>query len=403
MAHRIVALTPRSNSGPVPGDSESGNTAVYWPLPYMSRSYVARLICIVSLVVVGVCAQAQKLKELASIGGVRENQLLGYGLVVGLDGSGDQTTQTPFTVQSIINMLTQLGVQLPTATSLQLKNVAAVTVTASMPPYSRVGQPIDVTVSSIGNAKSLRGGTLLMSPLKGADGQVYAIAQGNLVVAGAGAAAGGSSTQINQLAVGRIPGGATVEREVPSAVGQGDFVMLALNEADFGTATRVAQALNSALGATTARALDARTIQVRAPQDSDARVAFMARLEDVSVIPAESVAKVIINARTGSVVMNQAVTLEPCAISHGNLTVTIVAKNEVSQPNALSRGKTAKVENATVDIKTEKGGVTMVPRSANLNEVVRALNQIGATPQDLLAILQAMKAAGSLKAELEII
>jgi flagellar P-ring protein precursor FlgI len=349
------------------------------------------------------CASAQRLKELATVAGVRDNPLLGYGLVVGLDGSGDQTTQTPFTVQSVINMLTQLGVQLPASTSLQLKNVAAVTVTASIPAFSHSGQAIDVTVSSIGNAKSLRGGTLLMSPLKGADGQVYAIAQGNLVVAGAGGAAGGSSTVVNQLAVGRIPNGATIEREVPSSMGQGDFVTLSLNDADFGTANKVVVALNGALGSGTAHAKDARTIEVKAPQDPDARVAFMAKLEDISVTPSEDIAKVIINARTGSVVMNHAVTLDACAISHGNLTVTISAKNEVSQPNALSKGKTTPVENATVDVKSEKGQVTMVPKSASLNEVVRALNQIGATPQDLLAILQAMKAAGSLKAELEVI
>ncbi|GAB3265808.1 flagellar basal body P-ring protein FlgI [Chitinimonas naiadis] len=369
----------------------------------MTFARTVRLIACVLLISGSGAVYAQRIKELASIGGVRSNQLIGYGLVVGLDGSGDQTTQTPFTVQSVINMLTQLGVTMPPGTNLQLKNVAAVTVTASMPAFSRAGQAIDVTVSSIGNAKSLRGGTLLMSPLKGADGQVYAIAQGNLVVAGAGASAAGSSTQVNQLAVGRIPNGATVEREVPGGVGQGEFITLSLNDADFSTASKVAQAVNAGMGATTARALDARTIQVKAPQDPDARVSFMAKLENLTVTPSDATAKVIINARTGSVVMNKAVTLEPCAISHGNLTVTISAKNDVSQPNALSGGKTKPVQNATVDIKAEKGGVTAVPKSASLNEVVRALNQIGATPQDLLAILQAMKSAGALQAELEVI
>ncbi|WP_308447336.1 flagellar basal body P-ring protein FlgI [Parachitinimonas caeni] len=346
---------------------------------------------------------AQKLKELVSVGGVRPNQLVGYGLVVGLDGSGDQTTQTPFTVQSVISMLNQLGVQLPPSTNLQLKNVAAVTLTATLPPFSRPGQAIDITVSSIGNAKSLRGGTLLMSPLKGADGQIYAIAQGNVIVAGAGAAAGGSSTQVNQLSVGRIPNGATVEREVPGGIGQGEYIQLALNQADFSTAARITQIINAALGGGLARALDSRTIQVKAPQDSDARVAFLARLENLTVTPEPSLPKIIVNARTGSVVMNQAVTLEPCAISHGNLTVTIAATNQVSQPAPASGGSTAPVQNAEVSVKAEKGGVTVLPRSTSLNEVVRALNQIGATPQDLLAILQAMKAAGALKAELEII
>lgn len=369
----------------------------------MIRHRAARLILCLSLIFSGLAARADSLKDLVSIGGVRENQLIGYGLVVGLDGSGDQTTQTPFTVQSIINMLTQLGVQLPAATNLQLKNVAAVSVTASLPPYSRQGQTIDVVVSSIGNAKSLRGGTLLMSPLKGVDGQIYAVAQGNVVVAGSGAAAAGSSTQTNQLAVGRVPSGATVEREVPGGVGQGDTVTLALNDADFATASRVVSAVNSTMGANTARALDARTVQVHAPQDPDARVSFMAKLEGIQVTPAEASPKVIINARTGSVVMNKSVSLDPCAISHGNLTVTISAKNEVSQPNSRSQGKTAPVQNATVEVKSEKGGVTTVPKSTSLNDVVRALNQIGATPQDLLAILQAMKAAGSLKADLEVI
>ncbi|MFC4157756.1 flagellar basal body P-ring protein FlgI [Chitinimonas lacunae] len=323
---------------------------------------------------------------------MRVNQLVGYGLVVGLDGSGDQTTQTPFTVQSIINMLTQLGVQLPTGTNLQLKNVAAVSVTATLPPYSRPGQTVDVTVSSIGNAKSLRGGTLLISPLKGLDGQVYAIAQGNVVVASpGGAGGGGGGQQANPLAVGRVPGGATVEREVPGGVGQGDYVTLALNEADFSLANRVVQAINTGMGSGVARALDARAIQVRAPQDPDARVAFMARLENLDIKPGEAPAKVIVNARTGSVVMNQAVKLEPCAISHGSLSVTI---------NPPSGGQAPAAE---VSAQTSKGAVTTVPKSASLNEVVRALNQIGATPQDLLAILQALKAAGALRAELEII
>lgn len=362
---------------------------------------VVRLI-VVSLLVIfgGSPAFAQKIKELVSVGGVRPNQLIGYGIVVGLDGTGDQM---PFTVQSVVNMLTQLGVQLPAGTNLSLKNVAAATVTATLPPFSRVGQQLDVTVSSMGNAKSLRGGTLLMSPLKGADGQVYAMAQGNVIVAGAGASAGGSSTQINQLSVGRVPNGATVEREVPGGVGEGEYIMLALNDADFSMASKLAQTINASMGATSARALDARTVQVKAPQDPDARVSFMAKMENLTLATTDANPKVIINARTGSVVMNKSVVLEPCAISHGNLTVTISAKNEVSQPAPLSGGKTAPVKNADIEIKSDKGGVTSLPRSASLNDVVRALNQIGATPQDLLAILQAMKSAGALKAELEVI
>ena len=360
-----------------------------------------RRILILLMLVSGL-AHAEKLKELTSFAGVRDNQLVGYGLVVGLDGSGDQTTQTPFTVQSVVNMLTNMGVQVPTGGNLQLKNVAAVTVTATLPAFARPGQPIDVTISSIGNAKSLRGGTLLMSPLKGADNQVYAMAQGNVVVAGAGASAGGSSTTINQLATGRIPNGATVERAVPSQLGNGEFVQLELLSTDFTTAHRVVDAINSRYGAIAA-ALDGRVIQVRAPQEPNQRVAFLAGLEGLDVIPAQMSPKVIINARTGSVVMNQGVTVDPCAIAHGNLTVTITTDNTVSQPNALAAGKTKVVQNSEIMIQADKGPVVRLPKATSLRDVVRALNAVGATPQDLLAILQAMKVAGSLKAELEII
>ncbi|QZA78426.1 flagellar basal body P-ring protein FlgI [Deefgea tanakiae] len=363
----------------------------------MRRWIVAGLMCCLALP-----AMAEPLKQLASFAGVRNNQLAGYGLVVGLDGTGDQTTQTPFTVQSIINMLTNMGIQVPAGGNLQLKNVAAVTVTATLPPFARPGQPIDVVVSSIGNARSLRGGALLMAPLKGADGQIYAMAQGNLVVAGAGAAAAGTSVQVNQLATGLIPGGATVERAVPTLLGNGEFVQLELLQTDFSTASRVVNAINSQIGAV-ATALDGRVIQVRAPQDPNQRVAFLARLETIDVIPAPVNPKVIINARTGSVVMNQAVTVDACAIAHGNLTVTIIADNQVAQPNAVVGGRPKRVQNAEVDIETGKGPIVKLPKATSLNQVVRALNSVGATPQDLLAILQAMKAAGALNAVLEVI
>ncbi|AOX99808.1 flagellar basal body P-ring protein FlgI [Jeongeupia sp. USM3] len=347
-------------------------------------------------------AQAQKLRELASVAGVRDNQLVGYGLVVGLDGSGDQTTQTPFTVQSVINMLNNLGIQVPSGGNLQLKNVAAVTVTATLPAFARPGQPLDVTVSSIGNAKSLRGGTLVLTPLKGADGQIYGMAQGNVVIPGAGAAAAGSSVQINSLAAGRIPSGATVERAVPSAMSNSEFVQLELLTTDFTTASRMVEAINRNFGPVAA-ALDGRVVQVRAPQDANQRVSFLSRLENIDVNAAPAVAKVIINARTGSIVMNQSVEIDPCAVSHGNLTVTIAADNQVVQPNPLAGGRTQTVTNADIQIQSDSGGVVRLPKAANLRDVVRALNAVGATPQDLLAILQAMKAAGSLKAELEVI
>ena len=347
--------------------------------------------------------QAERIKDLASISGVRNNQLVGYGLVVGLDGSGDQTTQTPFTVQSVINMLGNMGVTLPPGQNLQLKNVAAVMVTASLPPFARPGQAMDVTVSSMGNAKSLRGGTLVMTPLKGADGQIYGIAQGNVVVGGAGASAGGSSVTINHLSVGRIAGGATVERAVPSAVGEGDFVHLETHTTDFGTTQRMVDAINANVGQGTAVAVDARRIQLRAPTDPSQRVAFMSRVENLDVTPAQQAAKVIVNSRTGSVVMNQAVTLDTCAVAHGNLSVTVSSDPVISQPAPLSGGQTAVAERNQIDIKQEGGALMNVKKGANLAEVVKALNALGANPQDLIIILQAMKAAGALRAELEVI
>lgn len=352
---------------------------------------------------VAVPGHAERLKDLASIQGVRQNQLIGYGLVVGLDGSGDQTTQTPFTVQSVMSMLQQMGVNLPPATSLQLKNVAAVMVTTSLPAFARPGQTLDITVSSMGNAKSLRGGTLLMTPLKGADGQIYGMAQGNILVGGVGAAASGSQAQVNHLSVGRISAGATVERSVPTSLGQGESVFLELNETDFSTASRVVDAVNKRFGENTAAAQDGRVIRVRAPVNSSERVAFLGALESISLTPAQMVAKVILNARTGSVVMNQAVTLDSCAISHGNLSIVINTESAVSQPAPFSGGQTVVTQTSQIDIRKEPGKVMVLKGGTSLAEVVKALNAIGATPQDLLAILQAMKAAGSLRAELEII
>ncbi|BDT60590.1 flagellar P-ring protein [Massilia varians] len=348
-------------------------------------------------------ARGERIKDLASIAGVRQNQLSGYGIVVGLDGTGDQTSQTPFTVQSIGAMLQQKGVTLPPGTQLQLKNVAAVMVTTSLPAFAQPGQTIDITVSSIGNAKSLRGGTLLMTPLHGADGQVYAMAQGNVLVGGVGAQAGGAQVQVNHLSVGKISDGATVERAVASNLGADNQIRLELKQTDFSTAARMVEAINDQFGAGVATALDGRVVRVRTPSSSDQRVAFIGQLESIDVARARDTAKVIMNARTGSVVMNQAVILENCAISHGNLTVTVGADTSVSQPAPGSLGGTAVTRNNSVDVKKDPGRVLMVKGGASLAEVVKAMNSIGATPQDLLAILQALKAAGSLRAELEII
>jgi len=347
--------------------------------------------------------QAERIKDLASIQGVRNNQLIGYGLIVGLDGTGDQTTQTPFTVQSIINMMGQLGVNLPPGTNLQLRNVAAVMVTATLPPFARPGQQIDVTVSSMGNAKSLRGGTLLMTPLKGADSQVYAIAQGNILVGGAGAAAAGSSVQVNHLNAGRISGGATVERAVPAALGQDEFIHLELNATNFTTVSRIVEAINNIFPGR-ASAIDGRQVQVRAPLSTSERVMFISQIESLAITPAKDAAKVIVNSRTGSVAMNQSVTLETSAIAHGNLSIIINSEPVISQPGPFAeRGETVVAQRAQVEIRSDEGNLMLLPNGADLGEVVKALTAIGATTQDLLSILQALKAAGSLRADLEII
>ncbi|HSY29708.1 MAG TPA: flagellar basal body P-ring protein FlgI, partial [Burkholderiaceae bacterium] len=287
------------------------------------------------------------------------------------------------------------------AANLQLKNVAAVVVTASLPAFAQPGQTLDITVSSIGNAKSLSGGTLLMTPLKGADGKVYAMSQGNILVGTVGGAPAGTKAQPNHLSVGRITGGATVERAVPAALGQGDLVYLELNDSDFTTASRVVDAVNQRFGSETAKAQDGRVIRVRAPLGSDERVAFLGALESVNVTPAETNAKVIVNARTGSVVMNTSVTLDACAVSHGNLSVVVSATPTPAPAAAGARGAAAAP--AQIEVAKDTGQVLLLKGGASLADVVKALNAIGATPQDLLSILQAMKASGSLHAELEII
>ncbi|MDD2740855.1 MAG: flagellar basal body P-ring protein FlgI [Rhodocyclaceae bacterium] len=336
-------------------------------------------------------AYAERVRDLASIQGVRDNQLIGYGIVVGLDNTGDQTTQTPMTTQALGNMLSQMGVNLTTeqAVKLQLKNVAGVVVTATLPAFAKPGQPIDVTVSSMGNAKSIRGGTLLMTQMKGADGQVYAMAQGNVLVGGIGATSGNSKVTVNHLSAGRIPGGATVERSVPTAVGQGGFIYYELGRTDFGTAQVVVEAINKRMGDGTAQAVDGRRIAVRAPEELNARVAFLGQIDNLDVRPVASSAKVVINPRTGSVVMTQKVALEPCSVAHGSLSVTV---------DGAQAG-----QGADIQVSQANGTLMNVKAGANLADVVRALNSLGANPLDLLAILQAMKAAGALRADLEVI
>jgi flagellar P-ring protein precursor FlgI len=349
-------------------------------------------------------AQALRIKEVAAVQGVRTNQLTGYGLVIGLDGTGDQSTQMPYTTQSLANYLQQMGISLPPGQRLQPKNIAAVVVTAQLPAFAQPGQAIDVTVSSVGNAKSLRGGTLITTPLKGVDGQIYALAQGNLLVGGAGASAGGSSVTINHLSAGRIPGGGQVERAIPTPLLVGETLDLGLNAADFQTARQVAQAINQAKGAGTARALDGRRVRVKAPADADERISFLADIEELPLQGSSPAAKVVVNSRTGSIVVNQAVSLGACAVAHGNLSVSISSTPQVSQPNPLSTGgQTVVTEQASIQISQDKGALIKIDASPQLADVVKALNALGATPQDLVAILQAIKAAGALNAELEVI
>ncbi|MCX2957577.1 flagellar basal body P-ring protein FlgI [Serratia symbiotica] len=347
---------------------------------------------------------AERIRDLVTVQGVRDNALIGYGLVVGLDGSGDQTMQTPFTTQSLGNMLSQLGITVPPGTNMQLKNVAAVMVTAKLPPFSRVGQNIDVVVSSMGNAKSLRGGTLLMTQLKGVDNQIYALAQGNILLGGAGASAGGGSVQVNQLTGGRISNGAIIERELPNTFGSGEVINLQLNDEDFTLAQQISDAINRQRGCGIASPLDARTIQVRVPQGNSSQVRFLAEIQNINVRVGAIDAKVVINSRTGSVVMNRDVILDACAVAQGNLSVVVEQQNTVSQPDTpLSGGQTVVTPNTQIAVQQQGGVLQKVNASANLNSVIRALNALGATPNDLMSILQAMQSAGCLRAKLEII
>ncbi|WP_078485645.1 flagellar basal body P-ring protein FlgI [Solemya velesiana gill symbiont] len=366
--------------------------------------YLMALAVLLGLMSVVMPARAERIKDIASIAGVRSNQLIGYGLVVGLDGTGDGNTNSPFTIQSLRSMLNQLGIVVPPGTTIKPKNVAAVTLHADLPSFAKPGQKIDVTASSIGDAKSLRGGTLLMSPMKGADGKVYAVAQGNLVVGGLSAAgADGSSITVNIPTVGRIPNGASVERSVPTAFGQGTSLTLNLHDADFTTAQRVVKSINETIGPGAAQALDATSIQVSSPLNPSQRVSFVSLIENLEVQPGSAPARIIVNSRTGTVVISNEVRVSPAAVSHGSLTVTISEELEVSQPAPLSAGQTEVI--SRTDVGVEEGGSAMFlfKPGASLDEVVRAVNQVGAAPSDLVAILEALKQAGALKAELVVI
>ncbi len=351
---------------------------------------------------------AERIKDIASVAGIRSNQLLGYGLVVGLDGTGDKTNQAPFATQSFISMLKQYGISLPAGSRMQLKNIAAVMVTADLPAFAKPGQTIDITVSSIANAKSLRGGSLLMTELKGADGQVYAFAQGNLVVGGLGVAGlDGSRITINVPSVGRIPNGASVERTVPTNFADGQAIVFNLKRSDFTTAMRMAAKINETLGPDVARPIDATSVRVDAPVNPAQKVNYLALLENLEVTPGDAAAQVVINSRTGTIVVGQHVRVSPVAVTHGSLTVTVSENVEVSQPNAFSgAGETAVVPQSDVTI--AQNPISDVPMfkfapGPSLDEIVRAVNEVGAAPGDLMAILEALKQSGALKADIMVI
>ena len=350
-------------------------------------------------------AHAERIKDIATVNGVRTNQLVGYGLVVCLDGTGDQTSQAPFTIQSITNMLAKFGITIPANANPQLKNVAAVTVTADLPPFSKPGQTIDVTVASIGNASSLRGGNLLMAPLRGVDGQVYAFAQGSVLVSGFGISGkDGSKISLNVPSSGRIPNGAGVEREVPMKFASDAHLILNLNTPDFTTAARVAAGINKTLGEGTADALDAVSIRVAAPINADQRIAYLATLEALEIEPGDAPARVIVNSRTGTVVISSHVRVTSAAVAHGSLSVTITERSDVSQPNSFTNGTAATVTpRSTIDVQQADARMFLFQAGVNLDEIVRAVNQVGAAPGDLVAILEALRQAGALRAELVVI
>ncbi len=371
----------------------------------VGRSLAQRLLLGLALAL-SVCAThaEQRVKDLASVAGFRENQLIGYGLVVGLDGTGDQTVQSPFTVQSLINMLNQLGVVIPPGTPLQLKNLAAVAVHASLPPFAKPGQQIDVTVSSIANATSLRGGSLLMTPLKGLDGKVYAVAQGSLIVGGFGAeGSDGSSITFNVPSAGRIPSGAMVERAVASTRTPGSPLKLNLHSPDFTTADRLVSVINRRFPAMPASAADPGTVIVQAPQDSTDYMRFAAELENLTLEPGEPAARVVVNARTGTVVVGSHVRVLPAAITHGGLTVTIAESPQVVQPNPFGRGQTAVQPQSEVTINETESRMFLIEPGAALSDIVEAINQVGAAPGDVVAILEALRQAGALRAEFTVI
>ena len=375
-------------------------------LPMRLRAATASLLMLIAPVMLSNAAQAERIKDIAMVEGARTNQLIGYGLVVGLDGTGDQVTQTPFTIQAARSMLQQFGINLPPGVNPQTKNMASVIVTAELPPFAKPGQKLDVTVSSMGNANSLRGGELLLTPLKGGNGEIYAVAQGAMVVSGFGAdGSDGSSIQVNTKSAGRIPNGALVEREVGSVLNDGtNRITFNLHTADLTTARNMASAINNVMGSGTAEAIDGVSVSVLSPVDPAQKVAYLAELENIDVGKAASAAKVIVNARSGTIVIGSEVIVSPAAVAHGSLTVTIDESVQVSQPGPFAQGgQTAVVPDSTVTAEQEESRIFLMEGGVSLQEIVTAINKVGAAPGDLIAVLEALQQAGALSAQIVVI
>ena len=376
----------------------------FWSAPWIAIALMLSLSC--------TSASADRIKDLTSVAAMRSNQLIGYGLVVGLQGTGDGA-DVSFTAQSMKTLLNRLGVSLEgplsdfeTATSagkVDIKNVAAVMVTAELPGFAKPGQKIDVNVSAIGKASNLRGGTLLLSSLRGVDGEIYALAQGSLTATGIDAAAAGSKVTIGVPTAARIPSGATVERVVDNPFDKADRIVLNVRESDFTTTNAIVNAINGRFGNDVARALDGVSVTLQAPQDLTQRVAFMSMIENMDVMPGEPTARVVVNAKTGTVVISRNVRVTAAAVTHGSISVSIAATNEVSQPGAFSQGQTAAVQNAEVTVSESSKPMFLFQPGVDLRQIVDAVNQVGASPSSLIAILEALKSSGSLRAELIVI
>jgi flagellar P-ring protein precursor FlgI len=376
-----------------------------------STRFWARALAVLLSLSIPVSASADRIKDLASAASMRTNQLLGYGLVVGLEGTGDGA-DVSVTASSMKAILGRLGVNIDgsmgdfdtsSGGKLDIKNVAAVMVTAELPAFAKPGQRIDVNVSALGKAKSLRGGSLILTSLRGVDGQVYALAQGALTATGVTEEAAGSKVTIGVPTAARIPNGASVERTVPNSFESAEVVVLNVHQPDFTTTNAIVSAVNQTFGDGTARALDAVSVSVRAPQDTSQRVAFMSMVENLNVTPGEPPARVVVNSRTGTVVISRNVKVSAAAVAHGTISVTVSATNEVSQPNPLTQGQTTPVQNAEVAVTEPNKPMFLFQPGVDLRQIVDAVNQVGASPSALIAILEALKSSGSLRAELVVI